>query len=304
MHDASAFPLELHGSIDTLQLAYAGYLGRFHGNTLNGYEFHLKRYFRWCYEHDIHPLEVKRAHVEFYVRHLTDAGLKASTINTAMTPVKGFYDFALWDEYIQRDPARRVALPKTRHTKATPLTQRELNLFLETARDTSPRHHALVSLLCSMGLRISEAASLRIENYTGWQTSTAPTITYIEKGGAERTSPVPMPVIRALDRVVGDRSEGPIIPKRDGGQLTRHGAAGLIRTVNRRAAAEGLTRYVQPHLLRKMAITTALEMNMSIRDVQAFARHADPRTTSRHYDLGSGNDFKHPVHQIAANLAV
>lgn len=241
----ATFPLELHGSIDTLQLAYAGYLGRFHGNTLNGYERHLREFFTWCAQHQLHPLDdIKRAHVEFYVRYLIDRGLAASTVNTAMTPVKGFYEFALWDEYIQRDPARRVSLPKHQHRKEKPLTARELNLFLEIARDTSARHHALVSLLCSMGLRISEAASLRIENYTGWQTSAAPTIRYIEKGGNDRTSPVPMPVIRALDRVIGDRTEGPVIARRDGGPLSRHGAAGLIETVNRRAAAQGMKRRV------------------------------------------------------------
>lgn len=304
MHDAT-FAIEHHGAIDTLQLAYAGYLGRYHGNTLRNYEHHLKMFVTWCLEQELHPLtDIKRAHVEFYVRHLIDRGLQPSSVHTAMTPVKGFYDFAHWDEYIDRDPARRVSLPAYRHRKSEPLSTRDLNLFLEVARDTSPRHHALVSLLCLMGLRISEAASLMIEGYTGWQDGSAPTIRFIEKGGAERVSPVPMPVIRALDGVIDNRDSGPIIPSRAGRQLSRSGAAGLVRTVNRRAKESGLNRYVNPHLLRKMAVTIALESNMSIRDVQAFARHADPRTTSRHYDLGNTNGYKHPVHQIAARLAV
>lgn len=305
MTTTTSFEIEQHGSIDILQLAFAGYLGRYHGNTLHGYEHHLKRFFTWCFQQDLHPLDdIKRAHVEFYVRDLIDSGLAASSVHTAMTPVKGFYDFAQWDEYIDRDPARRVALPKFRHTKVPPVAQRDLTLFLETAKETSPRHWALVTLLCSMALRISEAASLRIENYSGWETTGAPSIRFVEKGGADRESPVPLPVIRVLEIVRDGRTEGPMIPARDGGQLSRHGAAGLVRTVNRRAAEQGLKRYINPHLLRKAAITEALEMNMSIRDVQEFARHADPRTTSRHYDLGHSNTYKHPIHQIAGRLAV
>jgi integrase/recombinase XerD len=126
----------------------------------------------------------------------------------------------------------------------------------------------------------------------------------IEKGGNERTTPVPMPVLRVLELVRDGREEGPMIPRRDGGQLTRHGATGLVETVNRRAVKAGMKRHINPHLLRKMAITEALDMNMSIRDVQEFARHADPRTTSRSYDLGQANPYRHPVHQIAARLAV
>lgn len=304
MDNANPFPLELHGSIDPLQMAYAGYLGRFHGNTLRLYERYLREFFVWCTQHSLHPLyDVKRAHVEFYVRHLIARGLAASSVNGAMTPVKGFYDMALWDEYIDRDPARKVALPKYSYKKVPIVPNRDLNIFLEAAKNTSPRHWAIVTLLHSMGLRIAEAASLRVENYTGLSDA-SPTITYVEKGGATRTTPVPLPVLRVLELVRDGRDIGPMIPRRDGQQLTRAGAAGLVETVNRRAAKNGCRRNINPHLLRKMAITEALEMNMSIRDVQEFARHADPRTTSRHYDLGRANSYRHPVHQIAARLAV
>lgn len=304
MLHATPFALERHGSIDVLQLAYAGYLGRFHGNTFKQYEYQLGRYFKWCMANNVHPLyDVKRAHVEFYVRHLIDSGLKASTVNTAMAPIKGFYDFALWDEYIDRDPARKIALPKYQHKKVPPVAHRDLQIFLETAKDIGPRHWALVTLLHSMALRISEASSLQLENYTGFAEG-QPRITFIEKGGAERTTPVPMPVLRVIEAVRDGREAGPLIPRRDGGPLTRHGATGLIETVNRRAEKNGLKRHINPHLLRKASITAAFNANMSVRDIQEFARHADPRTTSKHYDLGRDNDYRHPGHQVAAMLAV
>lgn len=301
----ATLPLLAAGT-DDLTLAIVSYLGRHHGNTFKLYRYHLQLFISWCEENHLHPLDdVDRAHIEFYVRHLIeDRGLKPSTVHTAMTPVKGFYDFAVWDRRITYDPARRVALPKIHHTKSELVPQRQLNLFLETAKATSPRHWCLVALLSSMALRISEAASLRLENYRGIETG-APTVTFTEKGGNLRTMPVPMPLVPVIEAVRNGRTEGPIITKRDGVTgLTRHGATGLVETVNRRAAKDGLTRHINPHLLRKMAITEAFEMNMSVRDVQEFARHADPRTTSRHYDLGHTNSYRHPVHQVAARLAV
>lgn len=308
LNDATS-TIEHHGSIDPLQLAYAGYLARFHGNTLRGYEYHLKYFITWCFQQrdetgqPLHPLyTVKRAHIEFYVRHLMTKGWRGSTVNTAMTPIKGFYEMAVWDEYIDRDPARLVALPKSEYRKPQPVSMRDLTLFFDAARSSSPRHHALVTLLYLMGMRIGEAASLRLEGYEGMDTG-APAITYIQKGGATQRTPIPLPVFVVLEEVRAGRTEGPIIPARNGNQLTRSGAAGLVETVNNRAAKLGCKRHINPHLLRKMAITNVLESNMSIRDAQAFARHADPRTTSTRYDLGSTNDHRHPVHRAAALLA-
>ena len=290
-----------------VDMALAGYLARYKNqNTFNLYKYHLKCFVTWCTQQGLHILhDVKRGHIEFYVRHLIEERkLSAATVNSAMTPVKGFYDFAVWDQYIAADPARKIALPKLQYKKSEPLTSRELNLFLETAKHTSPRHWCLCTLLCSMGMRISEAASLDLENYKGLE-SGSPSLTFVEKGGNLRTMPVPLPVLAAIESARKGRNNGPLLVQLDGkSRLSRGGAAGLVSTVNRRAAKEGLKRNVNPHLLRKMAITIALESNMSIRDVQAFARHADPRTTSRHYDLGSTNSYRHPVHQIASQLSI
>ncbi|MDN4173900.1 tyrosine-type recombinase/integrase [Nocardioides sp. SOB77] len=301
----ATLPLPAAGT-DDLTLAIVSYLGRYHGNTFKLYRYHLGLFIAWCETNGLHPLnDVDRPHVEFYVRHLIeDRGLQPSSVHTAMTPVKGFYDFAVWDRRITFDPARKIALPKIHHKKSELVPQRQLDLFLETAKDTSPRHWCLVALLSSMALRISEAASLRLENYKGIETG-APSLTFKEKGGNIRTTPVPMPLVPIIERVRGGRDFGPVITQRDGvSPLTRHGATGLVETVNRRAAKAGLTRHINPHLLRKMAITEAFNMNMPVRDVQEFARHADPRTTSRHYDLGHTNTYRHPVHQVAARLAV
>lgn len=292
-------------SLSNVEIAYAGFLGRFHGNTLELYKYHLGEYLKWCQGHGLHPLDdIKRVHIEFYVRHLLeDLKLKPSSIGTRMSPVKGFYKFAVIDEQILRNPAEYVALPKITYEKSPLVPYRDLMLWLEVAKETSPRHWALTSLLSGMALRISEAASLRVESYLPNIEQGQHIMKFTQKGGGPAAMPVALPVLHALEAVRAGRTEGPLVPGLDGRQLSRSAAAGLVQTVNRRAAKQGMTRHINPHLLRKMAITELLESGATIREAQLLARHVDPRTTSQHYDLGRSNHYQHPTHVIAARLA-
>jgi site-specific recombinase XerD len=292
-------------TLGDVEVAALGFLGRFHGNTLELYKYHLREYLQWCEAHGLHPLrDVKRVHVEFYVRWLLEEKkLKPSSVGTRMSPVKGFYKFAVIDEMIVRNPAEYVALPKITYEKAQLVPYRDLMMWLEVAKDTSPRHWALTALLSGMALRISEAASLRVESYLPNIEQGQHIMKFTQKGGGKAAMPVALPVLHALEKVRDGRTDGPLIPGRDGRQLTRSGAAGLVETVNRRAAKLGMTRHINPHLIRKMAITELLESGASIREAQLFARHVDPRTTSQHYDLGRSNHYQHPTHIIAARLA-
>lgn len=297
----------LPATINTLgevEVACLGFLGRFHGNTLNLYKYHLRKYLQWCAGHGLDPLrDIKRVHVEMYVRYLVEKGLKPSSIGTRMSPVKGFYKFAVIDEMILRNPAEFVALPKITFEKPRLVPYRDLMLWLETAKEISPRHWALTTVLAGMALRISEAASLRVESYLPNIEQGQHIMKFTQKGGGAAQMPVALPVLHALESVRAGREEGPLIPTKTGGQMTRGAATGLVETVNRHAAKKGMTRHINPHLVRKMAITELLESGATIREAQLFARHVDPRTTSQHYDLGRSNHYQHPTHIIAARLA-
>lgn len=306
MDNATASLPATIGNLGAVEVAYAGFLARYQGATFELYRYHLGEYLKWCQSHGLHPLnDIKRVHIEFYVRHLLeDLGLKASSVGTRMSPVKGFYKFAVIDEQILRNPAEYVALPKISYEKSALVPYRDLMTWLEIAKDISARHWALTTLLSGMALRISEAASLRVESYLPNIEQGQHIMKFTQKGGGKAAMPVALPVLHALEAVRDGRTEGPLIPQRDGvSHLTRCGAAGLVDTVNRNAAKKGMTRKINPHLLRKMAITELLESGATIREAQQLARHVDPRTTSQHYDLGRSNHYQHPTHIIAARLA-
>jgi integrase/recombinase XerD len=98
---------------------------------------------------------------------------------------------------------------------------------------------------------------------------------------------------------VGVRTEGPLLQRANGGRIDRNAAERIVRRLAKRA---GIGKPISPHSLRHAAITAALDAGCSLRDVQDFARHADPRQTRR-YDRARGALDRHPTYIVATYLA-
>jgi hypothetical protein len=88
--------------------------------------------------------------------------------------------------------------------------------------------------------------------------------------------------------VIGERSEGPILRRRDGHRLDRRTAHRWVRSIGKQAGL-GI---VHPHMLRAAFIMAALDAGVPLRDVQIAARQADPRTTTI-YDRRRENFDRH-----------
>jgi integrase/recombinase XerD len=141
-------------------------------------------------------------------------------------------------------------------------TVTKLATLLVAAGLRPPAEHALISLLALNGLRVSEATCANIEAL-GVERGHR-TVVVTRKGGKVATIPLAPRTARAIDLAVGECSEGPVFLTPDGRRLDRHGAAGIIRRVARRA---GVTKPVGPHTLRHAFITAALDAGVPLRDV-------------------------------------
>jgi site-specific recombinase XerD len=288
------------GNLTPGQLAVVGYLARYTGNTYNLYKHWLSRWIDWCEQQHVDILDVQRAHVEFYVRWLTESGLKASTVGGAMTPVRGFYRMTCIDGIITRDPSAYIRLPKVIHTKRLPLEREEIQRWLLIAKNISPRHWAASQLACIMRLRISEITSLNCDSYDEVQQGFH-MLTYVGKGNKPIQKPLPYMVLMALEAVRDGRTTGPLITTKNGSRMTRGAATGLFATMSRRF---GATRTLNSHYMGANAITQGFQSGLTPYEVQKFAEHEDLRTTQKHYDLNVMQAARHPVHMIAARLAV
>ena len=290
------------GAMTGAQLTAVSYLARYCGHTHQLYSVALRRWFGWCETNGLDPLAgIQRAHVELYIRHLHESGLRDSSVNTMMHGVRGFFRFAHIDGLIAADPAVYARLPKVHadETRTQGLDRLELIRFLQVAQTITVHHGALAYLLGINALRASEAAAVRIEDYQ--ETLRGHRVLHlVGKGSRPATMPLTVPVLRVLEACRGQRTQGPLVLRPTSGKpIDRRD---VYRVVRRIAKAADIPRHISPHSLRHAAITNALDAGVPLHDAQILARHADPRTTE-HYDRARGNLDRHGVHFLTAYVA-
>jgi hypothetical protein len=167
-------------SMTAAQLAAVSFLARYAGHTHELYAYQLRRWFEWCEANGLDPLVgIQRAHVELYIRGLGEAGLMASSTNTTMHGVRGYFRFAHIDGLIPADPAVYARLPNVHsdESRTQGLDRLELIRFLQIAQTITVHHGALAYLLGINALRASEAAAVRIEKLrrdAAWSPRLAP----------------------------------------------------------------------------------------------------------------------------------
>ncbi len=289
-------PMQPFGEV---HLAAAGFLARYSGKTRVAYALDLKTYFGWCAERGTAVFAMTRPHLELYVRWMEeDRGYAPATTARRLSTVVGFYRFAVIDGYLDRSPAEYVRRPHVpEESQVLGLDRMQLGALVATARASSPDDAALITLLGLLGLRVSEACHVNIEDIGSERGHR--TLHVIGKGNKPALIPLPVPVARTLDQASGDRTQGPLIRTRSGQRMDRNAATRIVHRLAKRA---GIEHRVGCHALRHAYITAALDAGVPLRDVQIAARHADPRTTTR-YDRARGNLDRHANYIVAAFIA-
>lgn len=292
--EAPARPL-----VDEGRLAVAGFLARYSGGTRVAYACDLRSFFWWCDLHHLGAFDVSRPHLELWAREMEEVRhLARATVGRRLSTVAGFYRFAVIDRLIEHSPADYVRRPRRSEESPTlGLDRMELGAFIAQGAAGGPVDHALACLLGLLGLRVSEACGIDIEDLDFQRGHR--TVTVMGKGSKLALIPLPPRVARAIDAAAGERTSGPVLLNRIGNRLNRHGATRIVRRLAKRA---GITKHISPHSLRHSFITAALDAGVPLRDVQIAARHADPRTTTR-YDRARENLDRHASYIVTAFVA-
>ena len=202
------------------------------------------------------------------------------------------------EQLLEHFPAVHVRRPKvSEESTRLGLDRTELGAFLVQAGLFGGNDHALACLLALNALRVSEACGAELSDLA--LANGHRVVRIVGKGNQPALIPLAPRTSRAIDAAVGERTDGPLLARADGSRLDRHAAGRIVRRLARRA---GIDKPISPHLLRHAAITAALDAGCSLRDVQDFARHADPRQTRR-YDRARGALDRNPTYIVATYLA-
>lgn len=272
-------------------------------NTRTAYRADLGRWLEWCHGRGLDPLTVRRGEVDAWARVL-EQQYRPTTVARRLATVASFYRYAVEMGALEASPAANVNRPRTGegYVELTPgLDPDEVARLVAAA--TGPRDRVLVLLLSTMALRISEALALDLD---GFETVRGHVTAVVAgKGGRQDRMPFPPLLVAALEdlQALEQRSTGPVLATvNDDGGVVRWNRHQATRALSRLGRAAGISRTVRPHMLRASAVTRALDLGATLRDVQDLARHADPRTTRR-YDRGRGALDRSPAYALAADLA-
>jgi integrase/recombinase XerD len=157
---------------------------------------------------------------------------------------------------------------------------------------------ALVAMLGLLGLRIFKATGADISDLG--EEHGHRVLRVCGKGTKIVLVPLPPAVGRAIDQAVGNRTSGPILLNTRRTRMDRHAATRRLQRLAQQAGVRIARPH--PHMLRHTFVTTMLDADVDLRDVQIAARPADPRTTMR-YDRARKNLDRHPNYILAAYMA-
>ncbi|MBY4212924.1 tyrosine-type recombinase/integrase [Rhodococcus fascians] len=297
-------PAQLTSMCGADRALYAeSFVQRWDGNTRISYRGDLKIFFDWCDVNGIDVFTAHRMHLELFVRHLTEVrGNSPSTIKHRVGTVKLFYEIALDDDLVRKNPCRLVRLPRVTvdHSAERGMSERDFERLVHAAAVSSPTDYALVLALGVCGLRVSSACSLDVETSTV-VVQAHRMFVFTQKGGDRVLVPQPPMVIQAVDRVIGDRVSGPLFLRRDGSRMSRRSAD---RVVKRVARAAGIERVPSPHALRHHFCVASLDANVPLETVARSMGHKDSSTTYRHYSRRSLPPNQHSSYTVAGQMLV
>jgi len=181
--ESSVVRPEVFDRFSGAHLAAAGFLARYSGRTREAYAADLRTYLTWCSVRSLDVFAASRPHIEIYVRWLEeDRHLTPATVARRLSTVIGFYRFMVIDGHLDKSPAEYVRRPRvSADSQALGLDRMQLGTLVAAARASGPTDGALITLLGLLGLRVSEACSVDIEDF-GTQRGHR-TVHIIGKGG-------------------------------------------------------------------------------------------------------------------------
>ena len=253
-------------------------------NTVEGYGRDLARYVSWMADEGItDPDDVTVAQVEAHVAALSEVGLAPSSVERAVSAIKGLHRFMVAEQITTNHPTADLPLPsKPRHLPQV-LTREQINALLDQPfpdNAAGQRDRAMLEVLYGCGLRVSELVGLDVRNVL----LDDEMVRVFGKGSKERL----VPILGSANAVLSGYLEhwrnelsssrkpcSAVFLNRRGGRISRQSAHTIVERWGRYAGIEGL----HPHTLRHSFATHLLEGGADLRIVQELLGHASISTT-------------------------
>jgi integrase/recombinase XerD len=258
-------------------------------NSIEAYQHDivLLRQFADIKYSSLSPLKITRRHLQAFIEYLNELGMSAHSQARILSGVKAFFKFLIYEELIESDPTALIEGPKLGRKLPDTLSYDEIERLLQAIDLSTPegaRNRAMLEILYSSGLRVSELVELTLTNIhrdIGF-------LRVVGKGNKERLVPVGREAIKFLtiyvDEIRGRSPQKPpqkgfenhVFLNRRGKKLTRVMIFTIIKTL---AKNIGLGKTISPHTFRHSFATHLIEGGADLRAVQEMLGHESITTT-------------------------
>ena len=274
--------------------AYRRYLKLQRGysaNTLEAYERDLLKLLNYLEAEDKHLLDVQLEDLQHFAAGLHDIGVSARSQCRILSGVRSFYRFLNEDGYRDDDPTELLESPVLGEHLPEVLSTEEVDALkasIDVSKWEGHRNRAIIEVLFSCGLRVSELVTLKLSDLFIAERF----VRVMGKGSKERLVPISQTAIGELDNWFIDRNlmkikageEDYVFLNRRGAHLTR---TMILIMVKRQAVEAGIKKTISPHTLRHSFATALLEGGADLRVIQALLGHESIGTTEiyTHIDM-------------------
>ena len=252
-------------------------------HTLRNYRTDLGHFLRWLSERGIELAGLGRRDYRDYLATLREAEMAEASIRRRASTIKSFVRRLHREGQLPTDPLELASTPKTPAQLPKSLALHEIDALLEAPDRSTPaglRDRAMLEVLYSCGVRVSELTGMRVGDYD----PDAMLFVVRGKGDKERAVLLGDPAERALrdylhagrPALTGEQVNQWLWLNRFGKRLSSRAVQLRVR---RYAAEAGLGRDVHPHLLRHSFATHMLDGGADLRVVQELLGHASVSTT-------------------------
>lgn len=256
------------------------------GNTIEAYTDDIKKLeqFAESKKGALKPHLFTLSDLREFITWVNELGMLPSSQARVLSGVKSFYKCLLIEDVIKNDPAELLESPKKQRKLPVTLSYQDIEKLLaaiDLSKPEGPRNKAIIEVLYSCGLRVSELTELKLSNlYLDIEF-----IKVLGKGSKERLVPIGGEAITALKIWIEQvRVHVPIKKGEDDMVFLNRRGSGLSRVyvfmlIKQLAELAGIKKTISPHTLRHSFATHLVEGGADLRAVQEMLGHESITTT-------------------------
>jgi integrase/recombinase XerD len=252
-------------------------------NTHDAYRRDVEKFQEFAAKKRLTLEQASRETIVDFLRSLYERKLDSRSVARHLVTLRQFFRFAMIEGYVKEDPTETVESPRFRMGLPMFLSVEEVDRLL-AAPDASTiiglRDKAMIEVMYSAGLRVSELCGLRVSDIH----FDAGYLRCMGKGSKERLVPIGRDAMEVVQlylresrpKLLRDNSPELLFLNRKGGGCSRHG---FWKTVSDSGRKAGLRKKLKPHMLRHSFATHLLDRGADLRAVQMMLGHTDIATT-------------------------